>query len=189
MGVNISPSEYEARADQLRAEIGATVDALRSRLAPSSIASEAAARVGLADLSWGGAFDYATKRHPIPTAVIAVGVAFWTLSALRRQGRGGAALGLTEMMRESSESIVDSATRVLRKRAEAKRRQFVDIAQSQVETGAEFLSDQIEKGLETYIGRAPVGMQVRPLIESSVQLALAAALEALVRRHSRLYNP
>ena len=42
-----------------------TVDALRSGLTPSNLASEAASHVGIADLSWGGAFDYASKRHPV----------------------------------------------------------------------------------------------------------------------------
>jgi hypothetical protein len=63
-------SEYEAEANRLRAQIGVTVDALRSGLTPSNLASEAASRVGIADLSWGGAFDYASKRHPVPTAII-----------------------------------------------------------------------------------------------------------------------
>ena len=92
--------------------------------------------------------------------------------------------GLKAPMRESSESIVDSATRVLRERAEAKRRQFVGLAQSQAATGASLLSDQIEKGLETYIDRVPGGIQVRPLIESAIQIALAAALEGLLRRRA-----
>jgi hypothetical protein len=189
MGVNVSTaSAYEAEADRLRAQIGATVDALRSRLTPSNLASEmasdAASRAGIADLSWGSAFDYASKRHPVPTAIIGFGLALWTLSALRKHRRHGGVFGLTGPIRESSESIVGSATRVLRDRAEAKRREFVDVAQSQVATGAAFLSDQIEKGLETYIDRVPGGIQVRPLIESSIQIALAAALEALLRRRA-----
>ena len=87
MGVNVAtPGEYEAEADRLRAQIGATLDTLRSRLTPSNVASEAASRVGIADLSWGGAFEYASKRHPVPTAIIGVGVALWTLAALRKTG-------------------------------------------------------------------------------------------------------
>ena len=89
-------------------------------------------------------------------------------------------------LRESSESILDSATRVFRERAEAKRREFVDVAQAQVATGAAMLSDEIEKQLENIVDRVPGGVKVRPLIESSIQVALAAALEGLLRRHSRL---
>ena len=63
-------SEYEAEANRLRAQIGVAMGALRSGLTPSNLASEAASRVGMADLSWAGAFDYASKRHPVPTAII-----------------------------------------------------------------------------------------------------------------------
>jgi hypothetical protein len=178
-------SEYEAEANRLRAQIGARVDALRSELTPSNLASEAASRVGIADVSWGGAFDYASKRHPIPTAIIGLGLALWTMSAVRNRGKRDRLAVVSAPLRDSSDSIVQSATRVFRERAETKRREFVDVAQAQVASGATMLSDEIGKKLETYIDRLPGGINVRPLIESSVQVALAAALEGLLRRHSR----
>jgi hypothetical protein len=178
-------SEYEAEANRLRAQIRGTVGALRSGLTPSNLASEAAARVGMADLSWGGAFDYASKRHPVPTAIIGLGVALWTMSAVRNRGRRDPLALVTGPLSESSDSIVQSATRVFRERAEAKRREFVDAAQSQVATGATMLSDEIGKKLESYVDRLPGGINVRPLIESSVQVALAAALEGLLRKRAR----
>ncbi len=46
------------------------------------------------------------------------------------------------------------------------------------------ISDEIGKKLETYIDRLPGGINVRPLIESAVQVALAAALEGLLQRRS-----
>ena len=156
--------------------------ALRSGLTPSNLASEAASRVGMADLSWGGAFDYASKRHPVPTAIIGLGVALWTMSAVRNRGRRDHLAVVTAPLRDLSESIVQSATKVFRERAEAKRREFVDVAQSQVATGATMLSDEIGKKLENVIDRLPGGINVRPLIESSVQVALAAALEGLLRK-------
>jgi hypothetical protein len=178
-------SEYEAEANRLRAQIGARVDALRSELTPSNLASEAASRVGIADMSWGSAFDYASKRHPVPTAIIGLGLALWTMAAVRNRGRRDHLAVVTSPLSDSSDSIVRSATRVFRERAEAKRREFVDVAQSQVATGATMLSDEIGKKLETYIDRLPGGINVRPLIESSVQVALAAALEGLLRKRSR----
>jgi hypothetical protein len=178
-------SEYEAEANRLRAQIRGTVGALRSGLTPSNLASEAASRVGIADVSWGGAFDYASKRHPIPTAIIGLGVALWTMSAVRNRGRREHLSVVTSPLRDSSDSIVQSATKVFRERAEAKRREFVDVAQSQVATGATMISDEIGKKLETYIDRLPGGINVRPLIESSVQVALAAALEGLLRKRAR----
>jgi hypothetical protein len=186
MRLNVATSDtYEAEANRLRAEIGASIDALRGRLTPSNMASEVASRAGIADLSWAGALDYASKRHPVPTAVIGFGIALWAISALRSRARRGDIVDLTAPIRESSESILDSATRVFRERAEAKRREFVGVAQAQVASGAAMLSDQIEKRLETVIDRVPGGINVRPLIESSIQIALAAALEGLLRRPSR----
>ena len=178
-------SEYEAEANRLRAEIGATVETLRGRLTPSNMASEAASRAGIADLSWGGAFEFASKRHPVPTAIIGLGVGLWTLSALRKRAKRGDAVALTGPIRQSSDSLVDSATRVFRERAEAKRQAFVDVAQTQVATGAARLSDEIEKKLGNVIDRVPGGIQVRPLIESALQVALATVLEGLLRGRAR----
>jgi hypothetical protein len=185
VGVNVSTSsEYEAEANRLRAQIGVTIGVLRSGLTPSNLASEAASRAGIADLSWGGAFDYASKRHPVPTAIIGFGIALWTMSAVRNRARRGHVAALAPLT-ESSDSILESATRVFRERAEAKRRKFVEVAQAQVATGAAMLSDEIDKKLENIVDRLPGGIKVRPLIESSIQVALAAALEGLLRRHSR----
>ena len=141
-------SEYEAEANRLRAQIGARVDALRSELTPSNLASEAASRVGIADVSWGGAFEYASKRHPVPTAIIGLGLALWTMAAVRNRGRRDRLAVVAGPLRDSSDSIVQSATKVFRERAETKRREFVDVAQSQVATGATLLSDEIGRKLE-----------------------------------------
>jgi hypothetical protein len=184
--VNVSSSsDYEAHANRLRAEMGVTIDELRSRLTPSRLASEAASRAGLADLSWSGAFDFASKRHPIPTAIIGLGVALWTLSAARDRGRRNRLASLTSPLKESSSSLVDSATKVFRERAEAKRREFVTAAQAQVATGAAKLSDEIERRLERVIDRVPGGIEVRPLIASTIEIALASALEGLLYRRSQ----
>jgi hypothetical protein len=86
VGVNVSTSsEYEAEANRLREQIGVTIGSLRSNLTPSNLASEAASRAGIADLSWAGVFDYASKRHPVPTAIIGLGIALWTMSAVRNR--------------------------------------------------------------------------------------------------------
>ncbi len=186
MSANLSSSsDYEAQANRLRAKMGVTIDELRSNLTPSKLASEAASRAGLADLSWSGAFDFASKRHPIPTAIIGLGIALWTLSAARDRARRNRLASLTSPLRESSSSLVDSATKVFRERAEAKRREFVGVAQAHVVTGAAKLSDEIERRLENVIDRVPGGTEVRPLIESTIQIALASALEGLLYRRSQ----
>ena len=67
--------DYEAQANRLRSQMGRTVDELRSNLTPSKLASEAASRVGITDLSWRGAIDFVSTRHPGPTAIAGFGVA------------------------------------------------------------------------------------------------------------------
>ncbi len=47
------------------------------------------------------------------------------------------------------------------------------------------LSDEIGKRLENVIDRFPGGINVRPLIELSVQVALAATLEGLLKKRPR----
>ena len=179
MGLNApTSSDYEAEANRLRARIGSTVEDLRFTLRPSNLASEAATRAGVADLSWGGAFDFAGKRHPIPTAIIGLGIALWTLATFRRRNVDGVAT-FASPLRETSASLVESATRVLRDRAEIKRREFVDVAQAQIANGAARFSDEVERRLENAIDRVPGGPEVRPLVEAAIQIALSAALEGL----------
>jgi hypothetical protein len=186
MGVNVATSsDYEAEANRLRGQIGVTLDELRSSLTPSNLASEAASRAGIAELSWTSAFDFASKRHPVPTVIIGLGIALWTLSAVRNRARGGEVASLAFPLRESSAALVDSATRVFRERAEAKRRELVGVAQAHVASGATLLSDEIEKRLENVIDRVPGGIEVRPLIQTAVQIALAAAIEGLLRKRAR----
>ncbi len=180
----LSSSDYEAQANRLRAEMGRTIDQLRTSMTPSNLASEAASRVGVSDLSWSGALDFAGKRHPVPTAIIGLGLALWTMSAVRGRGKGRTLAAFTSPVTQSSSSLVDSATRVLRERAEAKRREFVGAAQTQVVSGAEKLSDEIERRVEEVIVGVPGGLQARPLIASAIQIGLAAVLESLLHRGS-----
>jgi hypothetical protein len=181
-------SDYEAQANRLRADMGSTIDQLRFNLTPSNLASEAASeaasRAGLADLSWSGALDFAGKRHPVPTAIIGLGLALWTLSAVRGRAKGKTLASLGSPLTESSSSLVDSAAKVLRQRAEAKRQEFVGAAQAQVVSGAEKLSDEIERRVENIIDGVPGGNRAQPLIASAIQIGLAALLEGLLHKRA-----
>lgn len=176
--------DYEAQANRLRSQMGQTVDELRTNLTPSKLASEAASRVGVTELSWRGAVDFASTRYPGPTAIAGFGVALWLLAAARKRNKEGVH-DVTLPVRESSASLVDTATRVFRERAQTKKREFMNAAQTHVAKGATMLSDAIEQKLEDIIDRVPGGAEVRPLIESTVQVALASALEALLQNRSR----
>jgi hypothetical protein len=112
----LTSGDYEAQANRLRSQMTRTVDELRSNLTPSKLASEAASRVGITDLSWRGAVDFASTRHPGPTAIAGFGVALWLLAAARKRNKEGAH-DVTLPLLESSASLVDTATRVFRERA------------------------------------------------------------------------
>jgi hypothetical protein len=127
-------------------------------------------------------FDFASKRQPVPTAIIGLGLALWTLSAIRRRARTEGVARLASPLNETSASLVDSAAKVLRDRAETKRQQFISVAQAQVAAGAGRFADEVERKLENVIDRVPGGAEVRPLIESVVQIVLSAALESLFRK-------
>ncbi len=85
----LTSGEYEAQANRLRSQMGETVDELRSNLTPSNLASEAASRVGVSELSWRGALDFVSTRHPGPTAIAGFGVALWLLAAARKRNKEG----------------------------------------------------------------------------------------------------
>jgi hypothetical protein len=82
-------------------------------------------------------------------------------------------------------AAVDTATRLFREQAAVKQRDFLGASQTHIAKGAAMLSDAIEEKLDDVIDRTPGGPQVRPLVESTVQVALATALEALLQRHAR----
>ena len=186
MGVNVpTSSDYEAEANRVRKEIDETVKELRLRLTPSSLASEAAAGVGLTDANWAGALEFAIRRHPIPTAVAGLGIAMCALAAIRNRSRRGGVASLASPLRESSELLVNSASRVFRERAALKRRELVRAAQARIAAGAERLSDEVERKLDEVVDQIPGGSEIRPLIASAIQIALTAALEGLLRKDPR----
>ena len=182
--MTLTSGDYEAQANRLRSQMTRTVDELRSNLTPSKLASEAASRAGITDLSWRGAVDFASARHPGPTAIAGFSVALWLLAAARKRNQEGDH-EVTLPLRESSSSLVDAATRVFRERAATKQREFMGAAQTHAARGAAMLSVAIEDKLEDVIDRVPGGSQVRPLIESTVQVSLATALEALLQKRPR----
>jgi hypothetical protein len=180
-----SSSDYEAEANRVRKEIDDTIRELRSKLTPSSLASEAATGLGLTDASLANSIDFVSKRYPVPTAIAGVGVAFLALMLIRNRSRSGGAASLAGPLKESSESLLDSGARVFRDRASLKRRELVRIAQARIASGAEKLADELEKKLDDVVANVPGGSEARPLIASAIQIALTSALEGLLQRNAR----
>ena len=105
--------------------------------------------------------------------------------AIRNRSRRGGVASLASPLRESSESLVDSASKVFRERAALKRRELVRVAQARIAAGAERLSDEVERKLDDVVDQVAGGSEVRPLIAFAIQIALTAALEGLLRKDPR----
>ena len=173
-----SALEYEEDADRARVRLGGTIVRLKSNLAPSNLADQIARGSGFRDASAASAIDFATKRYPIPTLLIALGVSVWAYSTARsRSSRWGA--GNASSMRDTVDTLTRSATNVFRQRAGAKREEFVVAESSHIAAGASQLSDTIENGVDDLIHKIPASPAMRRVIESAVQMALLSALEAL----------
>ena len=74
------------------------------------------------------------------------------MAAVRKRNKDGVH-EVALPLRESSASLVVTATRVFRERAETKQREFMGAAQTHVAKGAAMLSDAIEQKLEDVIDR------------------------------------
>jgi hypothetical protein len=187
-----SSSELEADADRLRAELGITIDRLRHQLTPSQLAEEWAESSGLKDMTPSKFLDFAARRHPLPTILAGAGLGFLAYAATRRRHRGNGALDPAPSslgdsssrggLKEIAGSLADTAKKVFRDRAQARRDEVVDAAKSHVATAANQLSDATEKTLDDLLVKASVPAEARPLLATTVQLLLVAGIEAVVAK-------
>jgi hypothetical protein len=174
----LTPAEYEEDANRIRSRLAATISQLRTNLTPSNLMDEAARGSGLRDATPAGVIDYGARRHPVPTALVGLGIGLVAFSLVRSSFAGGnSAKGF---VRQTAGSLARSAGNVFHERAESRRRAFVGAANLHVKAGASQLSDMIEKSVDDFIGKAPATLALRPLVESAIQMALLAAVEALL---------
>jgi hypothetical protein len=174
----LKPVEYEQEADRTRAELRSTWAQLRANLAPSNLADEIAQESGLRGVTPAAVFDFGARRHPVPTALIGLGIGLLAFALARsRSGDGLVARG---SVRHAAGVLARSAKDVFRDRAEAKRQALMSAASSHIQAGAAQLSDAIENGVDDLIGAIPATPAARPLIESAIQMALLMALESLL---------
>jgi hypothetical protein len=181
-----SPSELEADADRLRAELGVTIDRLRHQLTPSQLAEEWAESSGLKDMTPSKFLDFAARRHPLPTILAGAGLGFLAYAATRRRHSGNGALDVASSSRgglkEIAGSLAETATKAFRDRAQAKRDEVVDAAKSHVASAANQLSDATEKTLDDLLVKASVPPEARPILATTVQLLLVAGIEAVLAK-------
>ena len=182
IGDDASAQAYETEVNLHRARLRATVDALQTNRHPGNLADEVARGSGLDGWSAASVFDATIKRHPVPTALIAIGVSAWAFTKLRGQAKNGGASGLGRSLRETASSLGQSATNVFRERAETKRREFVGVAKSHIEAGISGLADTIEKKVEDVIDIVPEASGVRPLISSAIKILLLSIVESVLAK-------
>jgi hypothetical protein len=176
----LSPDEYEEDADRARAELRSTWAQLRTNLVPGNLYDEIAQESGLRGVTPAAVFDFGARRHPVPTALVGLGIGLLAFSFARsRSGDGHDAQG---SLRSAARSLARSAADVFRDRAEAKRQAVMRAASSQIQAGATQLSDVIENGVDDLIGNIPATPAARPLIQSAIQLALLMAVETLLAK-------
>jgi len=177
----MSARECEMEANRLRGRLAATVDQLQTNLRPARLKEEVARGVGLDDISAAKVFDVAVKRHPIPTAVVAVGLSACAFMLVRNRSKSGGTR-ITGALRDAAASLSQSAGDVFRERAAKQRREFVGAAKSHIETGLTGLADTIEKKVEDVIEIVPEASGIRPLVSSAVKLLLSAIAEGMLTR-------
>ena len=174
----LSPDAYEQDADRIRGDLGSTWAQLRANLTPSSLVDEIAQESGLRDVTPAGVFDFGARRHPVPTALIGLGIGLLAFALAR--SRSGDGLDARGSVRNAAGALARSAKDVFRDRAEAKRQALMSAANSHIRAGAAQLSDALENGVDDLIGAIPATPAARPLIESAIQMALLMALESLL---------
>lgn len=177
-GHGLKAVEYEQEADRTRADIRSTLAQLRANLTPSHLADEIAQESGLRDVTPAAVFDFGARRHPVPTALIGLGVGLLAFALAR--SRSGDRFDRRGSVRNAAGALARSAKDVFRDRAEAKRQALMSAASSHIRAGATQLSDVIENGLDDLVGAIPATPAARPLIELAIQMALLMVLESLL---------
>jgi hypothetical protein len=181
----MSALDYEAEALRLRARIGDTVDEMRGNFESRNLIDEVATAAGIEVNAASASLVDAARRNPIPSAAIVLGVGLLAYASLvRRKANHGQAQDASSLPRLSS-SLVQSASKVLHERGEARRQQFVNGARARIADGAASIADRIDEAVEDLTSGLPGEASVRPLLQSGIQLLLSAALEAAVARFQR----
>lgn len=174
-------AECEKAADLARANLAATIDQLRTNLEPRNLMVEIARGSGLHDIRAANAFEFAVRRHTTPALLMALVLGFCAYSAVRWRTSSG-----SDNRRRSVGAAVatvrNSAAKVFRERVEARRQAVLAKANAHVAATAAQLSDVVENSVDNLVGGIiPENRVFRPLIESTVQIAMLSILDALLR--------
>ena len=172
-----SSLDYEAEAFRLRRQMIDTIEELRANLRPAQLVDEAAEAAGVDSASAGGMVASLVRRHPLPSAAIALGVGLLAYSSFARRRANGAPA--ESSLPRISSSLAESAAGVLHERGESRRQQFVTDAKARVAYGAASVADRIDAAIGDLTDGLPGSDAVRPLLQGAIQLALSAGIEAV----------
>jgi hypothetical protein len=182
-----TPYELEADAEKVRLRLGETMAQLRRQLTPSNLVDEWAENNGLKDITPDKILDLTARRHPVRTALAGVGIGFLIYAATRRRkaseiegvaDRSGSNFSVKTMLAD----LTATAATAFRERAEVKRYEIMEAAKTHVASAAEEFGDTVEKGLDDALARGAVPEQARPILVTTLQLLLAAAMESVLPR-------
>jgi hypothetical protein len=183
--VEPTSTELEFRADCLRRQIAQDWGELNGNLKPHSLYQEAVRGAGFDKASISSSVDSAVRRYPVPTAIGAAALGLFAYSVVRKRNGRRSIDNVKASLAQTATTLADSATDVFHRRAEEKKREFVDLAQAQIVCGAGKVSDAIERKIGDTVDILPGGAGIKPLLVSGIQILLSAALGGLMRPAAR----
>jgi hypothetical protein len=181
-----TPREIEVDAERARVQIGETLTQLKQQLKPAHLVDEWSESNGFKDITAEKILDYTTRRHPVQTAVAGIGFGLLVYAAARRRGGkdvdGEQAHRGNFSVRTMLADLTATAATTFRERAESKRREVMDAAKVHVASAAQDIGDTVEKSIDEALTNSAVPEEARPVLVTTLQLLLAAAVESVLPR-------
>jgi hypothetical protein len=177
-----TPDQRVEAAELARANLAATIRGLRTSLKPRNLIEEIARGSGLGDGRAINRVGHALERRPLAILLLAGGVGLWIYSQSRLSS---ARVENRASLRAAIGSLVNSGTNAFRKRARARSDEVLATAQDFIAGGAARLFDTVQDEVGGLIEEMPASAGSRLLVECAVQLAMMAALEALLPQQTR----
>jgi heme exporter protein D len=158
--------------------LATTLGQLRLNLKPHNLIDEITRDSGLRDFAAMGGFASALKRRPLAVLLLAGGVGLWAYSRARTSRAGVDRPG---SVGATFASLANSAANSVRERARVRGQSARATAQNFIAAGTARFCDEVEKEVDDLIEGIPASADSRQLIKSAVDMAVLAAVEALLQ--------
>ncbi len=173
-----TPNDCAEEVESARADLADTIGQLRVNLEPQNLIDEIARDSGLRDFASMSGFVSALKRRPLAMLLLAGGIGFWVYS---RSKTSRAGVDRPGSVGATVASLANSAANAVRERARVRGQAARATAQNFVAAGTTRFCDEVENEVDDLIDGIPASAGSRQLIKSAVDMALLAALEALLQ--------